>query len=114
MFSHAKVAAENDNFIWIVINPNEKENAEWVKKYRYKTMPTVVFCLFNGKYTTKITGVCRPTDMLSKLKKLKRKNKSAWKKEKKKRDKKKKEEEEAKEKEDKKDEDKKDEDKKDE
>jgi thioredoxin-related protein len=91
-----------------MINPNDKKNKELLKKYKDRTMPAAMFCLFNGKYTTKIVGVCKPTNMLSNLKKLKRKNKSAWKKEKKKRDKKKKEEE-AKAKEDKKDEDKKDE-----
>ena len=113
VYSHEKVNKESDNFIWIVIDPNDDKNAKWTKKYKYKVMPSARFCYFNGKSIAKIEGACTTKPFLSALKKLKRKNKSAWKKESKKREKEaKKKEEEAKEKEEKEDKDKdKDEDK---
>ncbi|TET34399.1 MAG: hypothetical protein E3J72_14670 [Planctomycetota bacterium] len=93
VYSSDKLVKEKDNFIWIYISHNTPDYDDWVKKYRNRTLPTVYFCTFDGKTQYKIPDVCTLNAFISKLKKLKRKNKAAWKREKKKREKKKAEEE---------------------
>ena len=81
-----------DKFIWIAITHETPGYDDLVKKYKNKVLPTAHFCLFNGKAITRLAGAVSLKTFGNAMKKLLRKNKSAWKKEKKKRDKAKKEE----------------------